>query len=234
MRVVDHLRHINERINEACNRSGRRSDEVTVIAVTKYVSPERAQEAVDAGIKCLGENRDAELLRKQEIIKGNPEWHFIGSLQSRKVKAVVNSVSYIHSLDRLSLAKEIEKRAEGAVQCFVQVNTSLEPSKHGMNKEEVIPFIQELSGFDNIVVAGLMTMAPLTDDQDEIRSCFRTLRELRDQVQELKQPNAPCTELSMGMSNDFEIAVEEGATYIRIGSSLVGNETGVYSNEYEK
>ncbi|WHY26033.1 YggS family pyridoxal phosphate-dependent enzyme [Bacillus velezensis] len=226
MRVVDHLRHINERINEACNRSGRRSDEVTVIAVTKYVSPERAQEAVDAGIKCLGENRDAELLRKQEIIKGNPEWHFIGSLQSRKVKAVVNSVSYIHSLDRLSLAKEIEKRAEGAVQCFVQVNTSLEPSKHGMNKEEVIPFIQELSGFDNIVVAGLMTMAPLTDDQDEIRSCFRTLRELRDQVQELKQPNAPCTELSMGMSNDFEIAVEEGATYIRIGSSLVGNETG--------
>ncbi|KUP37276.1 YggS family pyridoxal phosphate-dependent enzyme [Bacillus halotolerans] len=226
MRVVDHLRHINERINEACNRSGRRSDEVTVIAVTKYVSPERAQEAVDAGIKCLGENRDAELLRKQEIMKGNPEWHFIGSLQSRKVKAVVNSVSYIHSLDRLSLAKEIEKRAEGAVQCFVQVNTSLEPSKHGMNKEEVIPFIQELSGFDNIVVAGLMTMAPLTDDQDEIRSCFRTLRELRDQVQELKQPNAPCTELSMGMSNDFEIAIEEGATYIRIGSSLVGNETG--------
>ncbi|MFJ9290055.1 YggS family pyridoxal phosphate-dependent enzyme [Bacillus halotolerans] len=226
MRVVDHLRHINERINEACNRSGRRSDEVTVIAVTKYVSPERAQEAVDAGIKCLGENRDAELLRKQGIIKGNPEWHFIGSLQSRKVKAVVNSVSYIHSLDRLSLAKEIEKRAEGAVQCFVQVNTSLEPSKHGMNREEVIPFIQELSGFDNIVVAGLMTMAPLTDDQDEIRSCFRTLRELRDQVQELKQPNAPCTELSMGMSNDFEIAIEEGATYIRIGSSLVGNETG--------
>ncbi|MCY7891510.1 YggS family pyridoxal phosphate-dependent enzyme [Bacillus vallismortis] len=226
MRVVDHLRHINERINEACNRSGRSSDEVTVIAVTKYVSPERAQEAVDAGITCLGENRDVELLRKQEMIKGDPEWHFIGSLQSRKAKAVVNAVSYIHSLDRLSLAKEIEKRAEGTVKCFVQVNTSLEPSKHGMKKEEVIPFIQELSGFEHIVVAGLMTMAPLTDDQDEIRSCFRALRELRDQVQELKQPNAPCTELSMGMSNDFEIAIEEGATYIRIGSSLVGNETG--------
>ncbi|MEG7354381.1 YggS family pyridoxal phosphate-dependent enzyme [Bacillus inaquosorum] len=226
MRVVDHLRHINERINEACNRSGRSSDKVTVIAVTKYVSPERAQEAVDAGITCLGENRDAELLRKQEIIKGNPEWHFIGSLQSRKAKAVVNAVSYIHSLDRLSLAKEIEKRAEGTVKCFVQVNTSLEPSKHGMKKEEVIPFIQELSGFEHIVVAGLMTMAPLTDEQDQVRSCFRLLRELRHQVQELKQPNAPCTELSMGMSNDFEIAIEEGATYIRIGSSLVGNETG--------
>ncbi|GLI88431.1 YggS family pyridoxal phosphate-dependent enzyme [Bacillus subtilis] len=226
MRVVDNLRHINERINEACNRSGRSSDEVTVIAVTKYVSPERAQEAVDAGIICLGENRDAELLRKQELMKGNPEWHFIGSLQSRKAKSVVNAVSYIHSLDRLSLAKEIEKRAEGTVRCFVQVNTSLEPSKHGMKKEEVIPFIQELSGFEHILVAGLMTMAPLTDDQDQIRSCFRSLRELRDQVQKLNQPNAPCTELSMGMSNDFEIAIEEGATYIRIGSSLVGNETG--------
>ncbi|WGD64430.2 YggS family pyridoxal phosphate-dependent enzyme [Bacillus subtilis] len=226
MRVVDNLRHINERINEACNRSGRSSDEVTVIAVTKYVSPERAQEAVDAGITCLGENRDLELLRKQELMKGNPEWHFIGSLQSRKAKSVVNSVSYIHSLDRLSLAKEIEKRAEGTVRCFVQVNTSLEPSKHGMKKEEVIPFIQELSGFEHILVAGLMTMAPLTDDQDQIRSCFRSLRELRDQVQKLNQPNAPCTELSMGMSNDFEIAIEEGATYIRIGSSLVGNETG--------
>lgn len=226
MRVVDNLRHINERINEACNRSGRASDEVTVIAVTKYVSPERAQEAVDAGITCLGENRDLELLRKQELMKGNPEWHFIGSLQSRKAKSVVNSVSYIHSLDRLSLAKEIEKRAEGTVRCFVQVNTSLEPSKHGMKKEEVIPFIQELSGFEHILVAGLMTMAPLTDDQDQIRSCFRSLRELRDQVQKLNQPNAPCTELSMGMSNDFEIAIEEGATYIRIGSSLVGNETG--------
>ncbi|UPG83145.1 YggS family pyridoxal phosphate-dependent enzyme [Bacillus subtilis] len=226
MRVVDNLRHINERINEACNRSGRSSDEVTVIAVTKYVSPERAQEAVDAGITCLGENRDTELLRKQELMKGNPEWHFIGSLQSRKAKSVVNAVSYIHSLDRLSLAKEIEKRAEGTVRCFVQVNTSLEPSKHGMKKEEVIPFIQELSGFEHILVAGLMTMAPLTDDQDQIRSCFRSLREIRDQVQKLNQPNAPCTELSMGMSNDFEIAIEEGATYIRIGSSLVGNETG--------
>ncbi|MCY8505476.1 YggS family pyridoxal phosphate-dependent enzyme [Bacillus atrophaeus] len=226
MRVIDNLRHINERINEACNRSGRCSDEVTIIAVTKYVSAERAQEAVDAGISSLGENRDAELLRKQDIVKGNPDWHFIGSLQSRKVKAVVNNVSHIHSLDRLSLANEIEKRATGPVRCFVQVNTSLEPSKHGMKQEEVISLVQELAGFEHIIVDGLMTMAPLTEDTEKIRSCFRGLRELRDQVQKLKQPNAPCTELSMGMSNDFEIAIEEGATYIRIGSSLVGNETG--------
>ncbi|KAF6604096.1 YggS family pyridoxal phosphate-dependent enzyme [Bacillus velezensis] len=226
MRVADQLRHINERINEACNRSGRSPEDVTVIAVTKYVSAERAQEAVDAGITSLGENRDAELIHKQEVIKGSPEWHFIGSLQSRKVKAVVDRVSYIHSLDRLSLAKEIEKRAQHAVRCFVQVNTSLEPSKHGLKAEEVIPFIRELSEFRNISVEGLMTMAPLTDDTETIRACFRQLRDLRDQVQKLNQTNAPCRELSMGMSNDYEIAVEEGATFIRIGSSLVGNEPG--------
>ncbi|QBG56007.1 YggS family pyridoxal phosphate enzyme [Bacillus amyloliquefaciens] len=226
MRVADQLRHINERINEACNRSGRSPEDVTVIAVTKYVSAERAQEAVDAGITSLGENRDAELIRKQDVIKGSPEWHFIGSLQTRKVKAVVDRVSYIHSLDRLSLANEIEKRAPHAVRCFVQVNTSLEPSKHGLKTEEVIPFIRELSDFRNISVEGLMTMAPLTDDTETIRACFRQLRDLRDQVQQLNQTNAPCRELSMGMSNDYEIAVEEGATFIRIGSSLVGNETG--------
>ncbi|MBY8912278.1 YggS family pyridoxal phosphate-dependent enzyme [Bacillus sp. YC2] len=226
MRVADQLRHINERINEACNRSGRSPENVTIIAVTKYVSTERAQEAVDAGITSLGENRDTELVRKQDAITGNPDWHFIGSLQSRKVKSVVDSVSYIHSLDRLSLAKEIEKRASHKVRCLVQVNTSLEPSKHGMKTEEVIPFIRELSGFTNISVEGLMTMAPLTDEKDRIRACFRELRDLRDRVQELNQTNAPCRELSMGMSNDYEIAVEEGATFIRIGSSLVGNETG--------
>ncbi|MCP6681490.1 YggS family pyridoxal phosphate-dependent enzyme [Bacillus nakamurai] len=226
MRVADQLRHINERINEACNRSGRSPEDVTIIAVTKYVSTEKAQEAVDAGITSLGENRDAELARKQDVITGNPDWHFIGSLQSRKVKSVVDRVSYIHSLDRLSLAKEIEKRASDKVRCFVQVNTSLEPSKHGMKTEEVIPFIRELSGFTNISVEGLMTMAPLTDDKELIRACFRELRDLRGRVQGLNQANAPCRELSMGMSNDYEIAVEEGATFIRIGSSLVGNETG--------
>lgn len=226
MRVADQLRHINERINEACNRSGRSPEDVTVIAVTKYVSIEKAQEAVDAGITSLGENRDAELIRKQEVITGNPDWHFIGSLQSRKVKSVVDRVAYIHSLDRLSLAKEIEKRASDKVRCFVQVNTSLEPSKHGMKTEEVIPFIRELSGLANISVDGLMTMAPLTDDKELIRACFRELRDLRGRVQELNQANAPCRELSMGMSNDYEIAVEEGATFIRIGSLLVGNETG--------
>ena len=227
MDVKSNLRHIHDRINEACKRSGRTPEEISVIAVTKYVSPERAREALDAGIRHLGENRDAGLLHKCEMLKDErPVWHFIGTLQTRKVKAIIDHVSYIHSLDRLSLADEIQKRAQKPVDCFVQVNTSLEPSKHGMATDEVLPFVKKLSAYENIKIAGLMTMAPFTDDEAVIRSCFRQLRELRGEVQKLDQWNAPCSELSMGMSNDYTIAVEEGATFVRIGSSLVGNERG--------
>ncbi|MFN2746141.1 YggS family pyridoxal phosphate-dependent enzyme [Bacillus sp. z60-18] len=227
MDVKSNLRHINDRINEACIKAGRTPDEISVIAVTKYVSPERAQEALDAGIRHLGENRDTGLLHKLDALKDSePVWHFIGTLQTRKVKAIIDHVSYIHSLDRLSLADEIQKRAKKPVDCFVQVNTSLESSKHGMTKEEVLPFVKKLSAYENIRIAGLMTMAPFTDDEEAIRSCFRQLRELAGEVRRLDQWNAPCDELSMGMSNDFTIAVEEGATFVRIGSSLVGNETG--------
>lgn len=227
MDVKSNLRHIQDRIDEACKRAGRSPGEVSIIAVTKYVSPERAREALDAGIKHLGENRDSGSLHKHEMLKDDgPVWHFIGTPQTRKVKAVIDHVSYIHSLDRLSLADEIQKRAGKPVDCFVQVNTSLEPSKHGMAKGEVLPFVKKLSAYENIRIVGLMTMAPYTDDEAEIRNCFRQLREPRDEVRKLDQWNAPCAELSMGMSNDFTIAVEEGATFVRIGSSLVGNETG--------
>lgn len=113
-----------------------------------------------------------------DVLKDSePVWHFIGTLQTRKVKAIIDHVSYIHSLDRLSLADEIQKRAKKPIDCFVQVNTSLEPSKHGMAKEEVLPFVKKLSGYENIRIAGLMTMAPFTDDEKAIRSCFRLLRE---------------------------------------------------------
>ncbi|MDA7025951.1 YggS family pyridoxal phosphate-dependent enzyme [Bacillus sp. CLL-7-23] len=227
MDVKSNLQHIHDRITEACKKADRTAKDVSVIAVTKYVSPERAREALDAGIKHLGENRDTGLLHKLEILKDRqPVWHFIGTLQTRKVKTIIDHVSYIHSLDRLSLADEIQKRAKKPVSCFVQVNTSLETSKHGMTKEEVLPFVKALTAHENIRIIGLMTMAPFTADETELRNCFRLLKELRDDVQQLEQWNAPCRELSMGMSNDFTIAVEEGATFIRIGSSLVGNEIG--------
>jgi pyridoxal phosphate enzyme (YggS family) len=224
--VKSNLRHINDRINEACIKAGRTPDEISVIAVTKYVSPERAQAALDAGIRHLGENRDTGLLHKLDVLKDSePVWHFIGTLQTRKVKAIIDHVSYIHSLDRLSLADEIQKRAKKPIDCFVQVNTSLEPSKHGMAKEEVLPFVKKLSGYENISDRGLMTMAPLTDDEIN-QKLFSLAERAARRGSEADQWNAPCSELSMGMSNDFEIAVEEGATFVRIGSSLVGNETG--------
>jgi PLP dependent protein len=222
--VSANLRIIQNNIVEACKRAGRDPADIRIIAVTKYVSVERAKEAYAAGISDFGENRDDGFLQKYEALGNKPTWHFIGTLQSRKVKNVIDKVDYIHSLDRLSLAEEIQKRAKRTVKCFVQVNVSGEESKHGLSPEEVIPFIEKLREFPNIEVVGLMTMAPYTDNEQTIRSCFRHLKQLQKEIQALHIPYAPCTELSMGMSNDYIIAIEEGATFIRLGTSLVGEE----------
>ncbi|MBT2735456.1 YggS family pyridoxal phosphate-dependent enzyme [Bacillus sp. ISL-7] len=224
MRVAVKFEQIKQQIIETCHRVERDPEEVKVIGVTKYVSTERAIEALQAGIINLGENRDEGLLHKWEVLKDKPNWHYIGSLQTRKVKNIINIVEYIHSLDRISLAEEINKRAEQKVKCLVQVNVSGEESKHGLSPEGAIVFIESLRKFERISVEGLMTMAPLTDDEDQIRECFRKLRELRDQVQALNLDYAPCTELSMGMSNDYVIAIEEGSTMVRIGTALVGED----------
>lgn len=224
MKVVENLQNIQENINKACEKSNRNRDEVTIVAVTKYVSIERAKEALDAGITNLGENYDQGLIQKWEVLQDKPTWHFIGSLQSRKVKNIIDKVDYIHSLDRLSLAKEINKRSNRIIKCFVQVNVSGEESKHGITPEELEHFIKSLGDYPNIEVAGLMTMAPLTDDESVLRHCFRTLKSLQIKVQQMDLGFAPCTELSMGMSNDYAIAIEEGATMIRIGTALVGEE----------
>lgn len=220
--IRENLEIIQQRIEEAKTRANRKNDHIKIIAVTKQVSVERAKEALDAGIVHLGENRPEGLLSKKEAIQEKAIWHYIGTLQTRKVKKVINEIVYLHSLDRLSLAEEIEKRAEQPVKCFVQVNVSGEESKHGLSKEETIPFIQALEKFSKIQVVGLMTMAPYTDDKETIRKVFRELKELQQEVVNLNLPYAPCQELSMGMSNDYEIAIEEGATFVRIGTALVG------------
>jgi len=224
MKVAVKLETIKQQINEACLRSNRNPEDVRLIAVTKYVSIERAKEALEAGVTNLGENRDEGLLAKWEVLGDKPVWHFIGSLQTRKVKNIINIVDYIHSLDRLSLAEEINKRVSKPIKCFIQVNVTGEESKHGMDESEVLSFVKQLSELENIQIAGLMTMAPLTHDEGTLRNCFRQLRELRDEVQALNLEYAPCKELSMGMSNDFSIAIEEGATMIRIGTALVGED----------
>lgn len=227
MNVAENLEVIQSQIANACRTAGRSPDEVKIIAVTKYVSPERAQQAIDAGVLHLGENRDEGLLHKISHLQDKPVWHFIGTLQTRKVKSIIDHVTYIHSLDRLSLAKEINKRASSKVKCLIQVNASGEESKHGLNPEDVAGFVQELKQYPNIEVSGLMTMAPFTEDELVIRSCFRTLKNLQAEIQQLRLEYAPCHELSMGMSNDFKIAVEEGSTMVRIGTALVGNESEV-------
>lgn len=227
MKVSENLEVIQSQIAEACEKANRSPEDVKVIAVTKYVSAERAQEAIEAGVNNLGENRDEGILEKISHLKDKPVWHFIGTLQTRKVKNIIEHVTYIHSLDRLSLAKEIDKRAIGKVNCLIQVNASGEESKHGLKPEEVAGFIYELKDYPHILVSGLMTMAPNTKDELVIRDCFKTLKRLQEEIQGLYLDYAPCTELSMGMSNDFQIAVEEGSTMVRIGTALVGNESEV-------
>ncbi|MCD8788350.1 YggS family pyridoxal phosphate-dependent enzyme [Mammaliicoccus sciuri] len=219
--VKENLLEINSQI---CNSSEESEFNTApqVIVVTKYVTIDRAKEAYEAGLKNFGENRIEGFLEKKKHLPDDAIMHFIGSLQTRKVKDIINEIDYLHALDRLKLAKEIEKRAEHVVKCFVQVNVSGEESKHGMSSDDVIPFIQELKDFKHIEIVGLMTMAPLTEDKIKLRQYFNQLRLLKEKVQSLNLSYAPCTELSMGMSNDFNEAILEGASYIRIGTKLVG------------
>ncbi|MEC1179435.1 YggS family pyridoxal phosphate-dependent enzyme [Metasolibacillus meyeri] len=220
-KIIENLAQIQVNIEQAKKRSNT-EQQVHIIAVTKEVDVARTTEAIEAGLSHLGENRPEGLLAKREAIQQTASWHYIGSLQTRKVKQVIHEMDYLHSLDRLSLAEEIEKRAQHVVKCFIQVNISGEESKHGVTAEETIAFLHSLKEMTKIEVVGLMTMAPYTDDEELIRSVFRNLKKLQQEVVALKLPYAPCTELSMGMSNDYEIAVEEGATFVRIGTALVG------------
>ena len=223
MNVEQNLEEINSNINKSLE-SAENDTRPNVIAVTKYVTIERAKEAYDAGIRNFGENRLEGFQAKKEALPNDAIMHFIGTLQSRKVKEVIDNIDYLHALDRKSLAKEINKRATHTVNCFGQVNVSGEESKHGIALNEVNDFIEMLSQYENIRIVGLMTMAPFTEDEAQIRNVFKQLREKRDEINKLNLDYAPCTELSMGMSNDYEIATEEGATYVRIGTKLVGKE----------
>lgn len=224
MDVKTNLVGIEQDIKTACEKVGRNPEEITLIAVTKYVTIERTKEAIQAGIKNIGENRLEGLLEKKQNIADEAIWHFIGSLQTRKVKDIIADIDAIHSVDRLSLAKEINKRAEKPVDCFVQVNVSGEESKQGVEPDELLGFIETLSTYENVRVVGLMTMAPLTDDETRLREVFANLAQLRNVIKDKQFSHAPCTYLSMGMSNDFQIAIEEGATHIRVGTKLVGAE----------
>jgi len=221
------LRDVENRLEQACNRSGRQREDIQIIAVTKYVSVQTAEAVVQEGINHIGENRWPDSKPKWETLQGQAVFHYIGSLQTNKVKDVVGKFDYVHSLDRLSLAEAIQNRAQTLdiqVPCLLQVNVSGEQSKHGLAPNEVKPFLIELQNYDRIKPIGLMTMAPYESEPEETRPVFRALRALRDELNESSILKEPLTELSMGMSNDFEVAVEEGATLVRLGTVLVGKE----------
>lgn len=225
LELQDRLNGIRSRIEAACLRSGRSPEEVTIIAVTKYTTLKTAEEALAAGLRHIGENRWQDVKPKWEAIGDRAVWHFIGSLQTNKVKDVIGKFAYIHSLDRLALAEELERKAAArgeTVNCFIQVNVSGEESKHGMPPEELDAFAARLRDMPHIRAVGLMTMAPYDTEGEAARPVFRRLRELRDELNGKKLLPYPVKELSMGMSGDFEVAVEEGATYIRLGTVLVG------------
>lgn len=233
--LEDRMRLVEEKIMRACERSGRSRDEVQIIAVTKYVSLETTKAVFGQGLRHLGENRWQVAQAKWEAISGSrdqnideqPIWHFIGSLQTNKVKDVIGKFTYMHSLDRLSLAEAIDKRASQLgiiVPCFIQVNVSGEDSKQGLEPEQFFPFVEQLPRFKSIKPIGLMTMAPYEAEPEQTRTVFRALRGLRDELQKRSDHAHTITHLSMGMSNDFEVAIEEGATWIRLGTILVGKE----------
>ncbi len=230
MNVAHNLALIKERITVACDRSGRSTQEIELIAVTKYVGVPRMQEALHAGIHQFGENRLQDALPKLEHFSQDVTWHYIGHLQTNKVKDVLPRFHYIHSLDRIKLAEEIAKvanRMNIRPKCLIQVNVSGEESKFGIAPDKLSELAQSIRDAGVIDVVGLMTMAPLVDNPEAARPVFRRLRELQIELLNNNWTGIQPHQLSMGMSNDFEIAIEEGATHIRIGTALVGNEFNV-------
>ncbi len=215
--------NIMSQIDQATVASNRSKDDIKVVAVTKTVSPAIMTELFNLGVRNFGENRSDVLLEKQSALSGlsdQIEWHFIGRLQSRQVKTIINTIDYLHSLDRLSLAKEIQKRAEQTVRCFVQVNVSGEASKAGFEPEELEATLIALAAYDKIQVVGLMTMAPYDATETELQAYFSKLKNLQMVMTNLSLAHAPCTEVSMGMSQDFPVAIAEGASIVRIGSAF--------------
>ncbi|CDZ99425.1 hypothetical protein BN1048_00460 [Jeotgalicoccus saudimassiliensis] len=208
---------IKENYEQVKNETG---DGVKIIAVTKYHTVEETLKAYAAGVRHFGENRIEGFIEKRAALPDDAEVHFIGTMQSRKVKEVIGDLHYLHSLERESVAKKIEQAGQHVVNCFIQVNVSDEASKHGLKPEEVEAFIGKLKDYKYVKVIGLMTMAPNTEDSSIIENTFKGLRALRDEIA-VNYPEV--TELSMGMSNDYPIAVQYGATYIRIGSKIMGS-----------
>jgi len=222
--ISENLARIRQRIAEAAKRAGRDPEDITLICVTKSAALPQLQQAISSGVRDIGENRVTDaLLKYSQIETKGVRWHLIGHLQTNKVKKALDVFDTIHSLESLKLAEEIDKRAGTIgkrIDCLIEVNTSGEPSKYGIETEEAESFLKKAALLPNIHIIGLMTMAPFVDDAQLVRPCFLKLRRLRDDLKSAQIPNTDIEELSMGMTQDFEVAIEEGATFVRIGTAI--------------
>ena len=221
--IKDNVKRVLDNIAEAAVLSGRKPEDVTLVAVTKTVTAAEAQEVMDAGVMTLGENRVQSLLDKYEHLGNNPTWHLIGHLQTNKVKYIADKVSLIHSVESLKLAEEINKKfgeINKLAEILVQVNVSGEESKFGVTPFDTFDLIEEISKLENVKVKGLMTMAPLSATPDECKKYFYELKKLSLDIADKKYQNVDMRHLSMGMSGDYKEAISEGATIVRVGSAL--------------
>ena len=223
--LKDQLQEVEKRIQAACDRAGRKREEVTLIAVSKTKPVETLQEAYDLGVRIFGENKVQELTAKYEALPKDIHWHMIGHLRTNKVKYIIDKAELIHSVDSLKLAETIEKEAakhDLIADILVEVNVAEEESKFGMKMEEVIPFVEKVSAFPHVRVRGLMTIAPFVEDPEENRSIFADLHKLYIDIKKKNHDNDTVSVLSMGMTNDYEVAIEEGATMVRVGTGIFG------------
>ncbi len=235
--IAENIKRLEERIEKAAWKSGRKREDITLVAVTKTVEPERINQAIDARIKIIGENRIQEAQDKFKFITRDVEKHLVGHLQTNKVKKALELFNLIQSLDSLHLAQEVSKRAKSIIrlrrirpvgekgkfaEVLIEVNTSDEPSKYGVKPEEVFSLVEEIAKLENIKIKGLMTIGLFTDDLEKVRPCFVKLRKIFESLKNLKRENIEMRYLSMGMSSDFEIAIEEGANMIRVGTAIFG------------
>ncbi|MBP8691772.1 MAG: YggS family pyridoxal phosphate-dependent enzyme [Sedimentibacter sp.] len=226
MSIKENIDDIVKRIEVTCKKAGRNPNDITLIAVSKTVESPKVREALEAGIDNLGENRVQELIKKYEDLKDTDiKWHMIGHLQKNKVKYIIDKTVLIHSVDSLSLAEEIDKRAKNrglVANVLIELNIGEEESKFGIKEENIYDFIKSLENFENIRVLGLMTVAPFCENPEDVRWVFKKMKDIYDKISTMNLKNAEMKYLSMGMTNDFEVAIEEGSNMIRIGTAIFG------------
>ena len=223
--VIENLKKVEDKITAACARAGRAREEVTLIAVSKTKPESMVEEAYSVGQRDFGENKVQEICRKTEVLPADIRWHMIGHLQRNKVRQVVGKACMIHSVDSLRLAETISQEAvkqDITVPVLIEVNVAQEESKFGVTTEETIALIEEAAKLPHISIRGLMTIAPFVEDPEENRPIFRKLKQLSVDIAAKNINNVTMSVLSMGMTNDYEVAIEEGATMVRVGTGIFG------------